>query len=115
MFGMTAESIGTVLTGLGFALIALLGGKSIRNKTASGAREDGQVLELAGAVIDHKQAKQIVEGLAALEARVHAHERALDRNTEACEDMGDIIKRSGEHMSALANRLEVNTLMGRMK
>lgn len=104
MLGLTAENIGTILTGLGFAMIGLLGGRSLK-----GAGKPSQpAMEIAGAIISDKKAVEIIEAAGRLEKAIVDHRTALDRNTKACEDMGEVIEDVNKGITDLATEYKID-------
>lgn len=107
MFGMTADNLGTLLTGIGLALIALLGGKGVRNAASGKSHPAGeQTMEIAGAIISDKKANEIIAALNGLQ-------QSLDGNTKACNAMGHKLEPLSEILRDLAKEYEIASRLGR--
>ena len=128
MLGMSAESIGTFLTGLGLAIIAILGGKAGKEKVTGRQPGGAPVMEVAGAIVSDKAVERMVKSLdefssaailmtAAIERDVDAkkaltramekHGQDLKDNTEACVEMGRSIDKVDAHIGKLATEMEI--------
>lgn len=105
MLGLTAENIGTILTGLGFAMIGLLGGRSLKG---AGKPPPQPAMEIAGAIISDKKAVEIIEAAERLEKAIVSHRAALDRNTKACEGMGEVIEDVKKGIADLATEYKID-------
>lgn len=121
MLGMSAENLGTILTGIGLALIALLGGRKGKEMVQSGkkAAMPENLIEVAGAIVSDKAVDQMVKSLDAFTAAatlmthsidkdVRAKEaltKALERNSDVCIDMHDEIKDAGNKLDRMKDEL----------
>lgn len=126
MLGLDANDLGTVLTGIGLALIALLGGKTTREMASRKQQPPQGTVELAGAVISDKAVERMVKSLdefssaanalksaidrdvAAKKAMTEAlvsNSRALDRNNDVADEVNDGMKDTARIMSDLKTEI----------
>ncbi|ABN75739.1 hypothetical protein Rsph17029_0626 [Rhodobacter sphaeroides ATCC 17029] len=97
MWGLNAEQIATVIVGFATALTLILGGKKAKDQVRA-APARGEVTEVAGALIDGRAAREIVDAVSGLR-------EALDDNTAAVGDAAQKIVEADRSLHALAIEL----------
>ncbi|RHZ91161.1 hypothetical protein D1114_21050 [Cereibacter sphaeroides] len=93
MLGLGAEEIATVIVGIATALTVLLGGRKAKQARQRVETSDDMV-EVAGALINGDDARALskefranIEEKVLLRGEIVKLRRAVDANTEACEDV----------------------------
>lgn len=113
MFGMTGEQFGFFLIAFSTAITALMAGNKAKQMTkAQTASPQTEKLEIAGAVIDPASAKMLADAfrtntdaVTALNSNMVEHRKALDRNSEVCEDMRSDIREAANKMERLKDEM----------
>lgn len=126
MLGLTAENIGTIILGISIAIISLMGGQKGKQIAQGKPQQQGDLIEVAGAIVSDKAVDRMVKSMDALSASntmlTHAintdveaktaltkamaeNSRALDHHSDIAEEMQDEIKDAGARMDRLKDEL----------
>lgn len=108
MLGMSAENLGTILTGIGLALIALLGGRKGKEMVQSGkkAAMPENLIEVAGAIVSDKAVDQMVKSLDAFTAAATLMTHSIDKDVRAKEALTKALERNSDVCIDLLKTLE---------
>lgn len=111
MLGLSAEEFGFVLVSFAFALTTFLGGRAGKNavtKQAPQAQNAGGMMEVAGALVSDKAAREWVKSNDALSDHVKALTKAIEKNTDACKDAAENAHEASEAIRQLSIELVRN-------
>ncbi len=97
MLGLTAEQLGTVLTGFSLFIIWALGGQKVKEARAKQSAP-GETFEVAGALVSDRAVR---EWIAACDDLT----KAIDRNTVACEAAATSAKEASDAMDVLTREI----------
>lgn len=115
MLGLTAEQIGTVLLAVSLLITGRLAQQKGKEIVAKAPAQEGGTLEVAGAIVSDKAAKEWVKAAEKLSEIMDRHAHCLSENTDACRDMSDEITKVGAKIGKLATEMEIARALGDRK